>query len=252
VLHTLVSTGFCAVALSSTLGAMTALAACPGRGIDPSPDPSVGYKDRGGRCEGLFRQPVAASAKLAVIGLHRHEPDFSLDSGKPITVAVKARGSTAAISLRVLSSRQRQYYRMDAVLGTGTQFVWPRDIVEDHQVRLMAHEAKAIACERICDVSEPRLMPVSITEGRQVPSNGITLWMRAALDLRQLFVFVEGEHDRKPVLPNEDVLEGRMLPAGAAKDVFLGLGQGVYRLRATAVPIGNNAIDEMKAILVVQ
>jgi hypothetical protein len=230
----------------------TAHAACPGRGIDPSPDPTVGYKERGGRCEGLFRQPVAASAKLAVVGLHRNDPDFSPGSGRPITVAAQTRSSGTAISLRVLSSRQRQYYRMDTVLGPKAQFIWPRDVVDHSQVRLTPHDVKAIACEKTCDASEPRLVPVSISEDAQAPAGGITLWMRAALDLRQLFVLVERESDRKPVMANEEVLEGRMLPAGAPKDVFLELAPGVYRLRATAVPIGNSAIDEMKAVLLIQ
>lgn len=244
--------GVCAIVLYLAIDTATALAACPGRGIDPAPNASVGYKDRGGRCEGLFRQPVAASAKLAVVGLHRHPPDFSPGSGKPILVTAQAREATAAISLRVLSSRQRQYYRMDAVLDPKSRFVWPRDVVDHSQVRLTPHEVKAIACEKTCDVSEPRLVPVSISEGGQVASNGVTLWMRAALDLRQLFVSVERESDRSPVFPNEEVLAGQTLPAGAPIDVFLPLKPGAYRLRATAVPIGDNAIDEMKAILLIR
>jgi hypothetical protein len=247
-----IRSSLCGIAVYSALGTTTALAACPARGIDPAADASVGYKDRGSRCEGLFRQPVAASAKLAVVGLHRHAPNFSPGSGKPITVAAQTRGSASAISLRVLSSRQRQYYRMDAVLDAKSPFIWPRDVVDHSQVKLTPHEVKAIACERTCDVSEPRLIPVSITEGGQVPSDGVTLWMRAALDLRQLFVLVEREPDKASVLANVDVLDRQMLPAGAAKDVFLPLKPGVYRLRATAVPTGSNAIDEMKAILLIQ
>jgi len=39
---------------------------------------------------------------------------------------------------------------------------------------------------------------------------------------------------------------------GRGQGVFLELKPGIYRLRATAVPTGSNAIDEMKAILLIQ
>ena len=212
---------------------------------------TVAYQDRGGRCEGLFRQPVAASAKLAVVGLHRHPPKFTPGAGGALQVTAQSRGASATVMLRVLSTRQRHYYRMDAVIDPKTRYVWPRDVLDSPQVRLTPNDLKAIACEGSCDRNEPRLIPVSITDGPTVPSSGVSVWLRAALDLQQLFVLIERDGDKAQVLPNEEILAGQVLPAGAPKEVFVPLGPGIYRLRATGVPVGQSAVDETKAVILV-
>lgn len=229
--------------------AAPAVADCAIRGIEPVADKSIGYRDRQGVCEGLFRQPVAASAKLAVIGFHRHAPNYQPRGIAPIAVSTNIAG---AARLRVVSSRQRQYYRMDTSLDGGGKFAWRRDVIDHPGVHLMPHEVKAIACQGSCDVAEPRLLPVSISDAPATATKGVTLWLRAALDLKQLFVTVERLSDRKAELSEDLLFKQQPLPAGAAKELFMTLKPGQYRLRATAVPTGNNAIDEFRALLVVQ
>ncbi len=215
---------------------------------------SVTYANRGDRCEGLFRQQVAASAQLTLLGVHSHEPLFTAGSGKPLTVATAYRGGSAAsLNLRVLSSRTRLYYRMDTSFAPGTRFLWKRDVIDDPSVRLQPTEMKALLCEGSCSSREPVVAPVSISESAQTPpkQGGITFWFRAAVELKQLFVTIENQGSKTAVMKNEDVLEGRLLPAGAAKDVFVPLKKGAYTLRATAVPSGDNARDQARAKIIV-
>ncbi len=224
--------------------------ACP---ATPSVDASnpTAYKDRGDRCEGIFRQQVAASAQLALIGVHRHSPTFEPGSGKPLTVTSAAQ-SGAALALRVLSSRPRQYYRMDATLH-GSSFVWKRDVIDNPAIQLTPSEAKALLCETSCSVANPKIYPVSIVEAKASRSQGITLWFRAAVDIKQLFITLRpigGQANTE--FEESDVLDGRMLPAGAAKDVFAILKSGSYSLKAIAVPVGAEAMDEVRAQIIIQ
>jgi hypothetical protein len=211
----------------------------------------LAYTDRGDRCEGLFRQKVAASAQLALIGVHAHSPKFKPGSGKTLTVVPVGAGHASAIAIRVLSSRPRLYYRMDAKLASATRFVWKREILDNSRVTLGPREIKALLCEESCDKKVPKVFPASITEGRAPPSGGVTLWFRAAIDLRKLFITLQRRPNGKTALKNTDVLEGRLLPAGAAKDVFVTLRSGTYDLRALAVPVGASAMDQVRARIVI-
>jgi hypothetical protein len=232
----------------------SALAAgeCPAH-ISADPSSPIAYMNRGDRCEGLFRQQVAAPAQLSLIGVHRHVPAFTPGSGKFLTIATPANiKGGATLSIRILSSRPRQYYRMDATLQSGSRFIWKRDIIDNPAVKLGPTDVKALLCESSCSVPEPKIFPASIVETKAPQSQGITLWFRAAVDLRKLFVTlrrVQGPSGGE--FEDTDVLSGRLLPAGAAKDVFAVLKSGAYTLKATAVPAGAQAMDEVRAQITV-
>lgn len=228
------------------------LLACPEpQSVDTS-NP-VAYKDRGDRCEGIFRQKVAASAQLALIGVHRHPPAFTAGSGTPLTIVPAINDKPgAALALRVISSRPRQYYRMDATLHSGSSFVWKRDIIDNPAIHLTPPDAKALLCETSCGVANPKIFPVSIVETKAPPSQGITLWFRAAVDLKQLFITLRPTRGQaRTDFEESDVLEGRLLPAGAPKDVFATLKSGAYTLKAIAVPAGAEAMNEVRAQVIV-
>ncbi len=193
-----------AIALASA-GAV--FAACP---VRESPDPAnpVAYANRGDRCEGLFRQQVAASAQLLLLGVHSHEPDFNPNSGTPLAVSTAFRGNPAKVlNFRVLSSRTRLYYRMDASFPQGTRFVWKRDVISAPSIQLKPSEVKGLLCDGPCNVPEPTVLPVSISEKKAPKTQGITLWFRAAVDLKQLFLSIENSTSNVSVLKDKDVLE---------------------------------------------
>lgn len=228
-----------------------AAAQCP-VALESNSDQATGYTQRGDRCEGLFRQPVATSAALRIVGIHRHGPEFAPGSGAPITVSV-SRPPRAKLGLRILSTKPRQYYRLDGVMAANGTFAWSRDVMDHARIRLEPSNVKAVACEQSCETKGARLYPISIAEGRVAASNGITIWFRAGVDLAQLFVSVSGAgaNVKKVMMANAEVLSGRSMPAGVAKDVFLTLTPGVYTVRATAVPKGDNAVDEIQSDVVV-
>jgi hypothetical protein len=161
-----------------------------------------------------------------------------------------AAGPSGALVVRAVSSRPRLYYRLDAPLDSTGRFVWEPTIVAGSQVRLEPHEFKAIVCVASCDVPEPKLVAVSISDGPLPATRGVTLTLRSSLDLKQLFLTITRVGQKSPSL-DQDVLQGRQLPAGAARDEFVELKRGQYSIRAVAVPSGSNAIDEVRATLIV-
>lgn len=224
---------------------------CAVQGVPVDKSNYVAYQDRGDRCEGLFRQQVAASAQLTLLGVHTHEPAFSPGANNALMITALGAKQPPALALRVLSSRPRQYYRLDAKLAPGGRFQWNCAILDNSAVRLAPTDVKALLCEPTCDSAEPRIFPASITDSRPPASQGVTLWLRAAVDLNQLFITLQGAPNQNTGFNNIDVLNKRLLPAGAAFSVFAKLKSGTYALRATAVPDGKNAMDEIRAQIVI-
>lgn len=238
------------IAGSSAAPAATAAPHCPVN-VRPASDATVAYGDRGDRCEGLYQQPVSASARLQIIGVHRNPPQFGAVSAGPIVVS--APGAPGKdLKLRILSTRPQHYYRLDASLGAAARFTWKRDIIDHVRVGLKPAEVAALLCEGACEKPVPLIYPVSIAEGTAQQVAGITVRMRAALDLKSLLVTVTSNGAPLPHLNNQNILDRSTLPGGVAKSLFLDLGAGTYELRAMAIPIGSNAPDEVRATIVLK
>jgi hypothetical protein len=231
----------------------TAKADCPLK-LEASSDVATGYTQRGTHCEGLFRQPVAASASLRIVGFHKAAPAYEPGSGRELIVTAAQRQKSSSVALRILSTKARQYYRLDATLDGKGQFAWPRTLIDHPRIRLEPSHAKALACDKSCEGSALRIYPVAIVEqGKSAPASGVTLWLRAGADLDQLRVTVSSSDKKvtKPIMDNTDVLAGRTLFAGVPQEIFLPIKAGSYRMKALAVPKGNSAMDEVQAELVV-
>ena len=76
--------------------------------------------------------------------------------------------------------------------------------------------------------------------------------MRAALDLKELLVTVESGGAPLPNFNKKNVLDMGTLPGGVTKNVFLDVGPGTYQLRALAIPVGTNASDEARAVIIIK
>ena len=223
---------------------------CPGD-VTPASDKVIAYADRGDRCEGLYQQPVAASAKLQIIGVHRNRPIFDAGSGVPIRVSAVAAGA-GDLKLRVLSTKPQLYYRLDATLDPKGQFLWKRNIVDHVRVGLKPADIAALICAGACEKSSPIIYPAAITERETQAVDGITIRMRAALDLKELLVTVESGGAPLPNFNKKNVLDMGTLPGGVTKNVFLDVGPGTYQLRALAIPVGTNASDEARAVIIIK
>jgi hypothetical protein len=226
-----------------------AFAACV-PGFEPARDSSVSYRERDGRCEGLLRQAIAASAHVNIIGVHAHFPQIGASDPRPINVAV-AGSTTRPLKLAIVSSRIRHYYRLDAMLDARNRFIWPRDVIQDTKVALTPRDIKGYACEQCDPKKELRLFPISVFDRSPPTSKETTIWLRAALDLKELFISLHMDGRKKPLIDNEDYLGGRILVAGEPVDVIQELPKGVYRFRATAVPARLGAVDEVKATIII-
>jgi hypothetical protein len=229
---------------------VSAASRCPGD-VKPASDAAVAYADRGDRCEGLYQQPVAASAKLQIIGAHRNRPIFDAGSGVPILVSAITAGA-GDLKLRILSTKPQLYYRLDASLDSKGQFLWKRNIVDDVRVGLKPADIAALICAGSCEKSSPTIYPAALTEKATQSVDGITIRMRAALDLKELLVTVESGGAPLPNFNKKNVLDMGALPGGVAKNIFLDVGPGTYQLRALAIPVGTNASDEARAMIIIK
>jgi hypothetical protein len=220
--------------------------------IQPSQDLAVTYRDRGDRCEGLFQQPVAASARLRIIGAHRSPPLFIIGANAQLKVSAIAPDAND-LNLRILSAKPRQPYRLDAKLENVSRFEWHRDVIDHVRVRLQPSDVAALLCEGSCETNTPLIFPVVIADGIVPPSQGITVRLRAVVDLKKLLVTVEGPTGVLPDYNDINVLEPRTLPGGITKDVYVDVPIGRYQFRARAIPEGSNASpEEIRATIILQ
>ncbi len=120
------------------------------------------------------------------------------------------------------------------------------------RVGLRPADIAALICVDSCEKSTLTVYPAIITESTAKNVDGITVRMRAALDLKELLVTVESAGVALPNFNKTNVLDMGTLPGGIAKNVFLDIGPGTYQLRALAIPLGMNASDEARAVIIVR
>lgn len=236
-------------------------------GVVPRDDSEIAYRSRGEvYCEGLYAKPVSA-AGLALVGFHRHPPQFSSsDNNKeasPLQIQVETTSRNAPFQVRALSTRRRLYYRMDAELNNAGTFMWAREVIDHDEVRLRPHELALMACKDACDVRVREIYPVSLTGAELVPDDNLrvtanqrptqrpTLVFLSEVDLEALYITcVDNERNISIHSCNKDVAsEGGLniesenelesiVPAGTPIPVAVDLDAGYYKLEAVALPRG--------------
>ena len=92
------------------------------------------YKQRGDRCEGVYAQDVSGSVLQVTSFTLAFEP-FDLNRIRDLQLAWTA-PTAGPTTLRAQGTRRRLYYRMDAVLGAGTnEYSWPTTVLTALGVR---------------------------------------------------------------------------------------------------------------------
>lgn len=110
-----------------SLSAQTAKNMCD-PGLKPRPEGEIGYRDRGGRCEGLYVQEVSGDA-LEVVSFTTEFKDFPFRQDSPLVLTWPQAGH-ADVRLRASGLKRELYYRMDSLLPAGTtSYQWPSDIL---------------------------------------------------------------------------------------------------------------------------
>ncbi|MEJ7830950.1 MAG: hypothetical protein WKF91_22280 [Segetibacter sp.] len=92
-------------------------------------DGSIGYRDRGDRCEGLYINPVS-STTLFVASFTKHFENYDLNAGNALLIEWDKPRGKKEIHLRAQSIKQRLYYRMDSYRSGGNTFyAWPSGLL---------------------------------------------------------------------------------------------------------------------------
>jgi hypothetical protein len=89
----------------------------------------LGYRDRGGRCEGIYIKEVGSTALLVASFTESFE-NYQVQSGQPLQVEWDNPPDAGPVRLRAQSLRRRLYYRMDSEQPAGSaSFRWPSDVL---------------------------------------------------------------------------------------------------------------------------
>jgi len=210
-------------------------------------DQRLKYQDHGDRCEGLYFQPVAASAHIKIIAFFADAPIFSENIASTIPLVALGATSENHVSFRSVSGRYRQYYRMDAAADSAGRFTWKTDILKS--LGLAAKDLMVLACDGGCDLAEPRLLPISGLS--RSPTRERSLVFTSEVDLAKVFVKLTDGSGRRVIEQERDLLEGQILPAGSLKSYYglIGKPPGLYRIKLTAIPRYRDAADQTQAIL---
>lgn len=95
---------------------------------------TLGYRDRGDRCEGLYINPVS-STTLFVASFTEHFENFD-NTGNTILIEWDKLPANKEIQLRAQGIKPRLYYRMDTYKpGGNTFFAWPSGVLSSLNIR---------------------------------------------------------------------------------------------------------------------
>ncbi|MGZ5134019.1 MAG: hypothetical protein ACXWCG_02670 [Flavitalea sp.] len=96
---------------------------------------TLGYRERGDRCEGLYINPVS-NTTLFVASFIEHFENYDLNAGNTLLIEWDHPPANKEIHLRAQGIKPRLYYRMDAYnSGTNTFYAWPSGILTSLNIK---------------------------------------------------------------------------------------------------------------------
>lgn len=226
------------------------------QGITPVQSPqAVAYKERGDRCEGLYVQRVLGTG-LKIVGFHRAPPRFSSDN-RFAYVSTEAQYAAEEKRLTLVSTRRRQYYRLDTIF-TGAHFRYPLDLSRHPELHLVAEELAARLCIERCGGREPVLVPVAIASPDTVTLVPYIV-VQSTEDVTSLEIVI---HDadtesvaKEPLLRKQIIGEGGIVYAWEVTELGLqDIVAQAQRVRLTVFSIGRDdrAMDSVSAELLLR
>ncbi len=198
------------------------------------------YRERGDRCEGVYRQKVSGRVNLRVVGYHSNRLDADdLSSTTPVIVKVIGDHNINKASLKVISLRPTDYYQMDTnnITDKGT-FSWSMNVIQSLERPMRPHHLAALACSSGCEANskEKRILnPVKFGEKQQVGNaDSAVVFIMADVELKSLTATLTIEGQEDPILDNIPV-GGSFLPARRAQRIIVeGLQGQVAQLNLMA------------------
>jgi hypothetical protein len=207
------------------------------------------YRARGGRCEGVFVQPVAGSTRLFLRGFHLGIPAYDLDRARSLSIEVL--GTPAAGGTLVARSmRPRHFYQMDTrAFDTSGNFTWDTEVLRHADARVSPAEL-AVLYSVGTDASDSlNVWPVRVRgEGGDVGPALPFLVLEAETELASVIVQVNRSGGGETV--DQRTIE-RRFPADYAIRICLRVpGPGAYDVSLTAVgPYGSRARTWFTAVV---
>ena len=176
----------------------------------------LGYRQRDDRCEGVYIRNVA-SGMLDIVSFTAHFADFDLQSATAVPL-IWYSASPAAVHVRVVSLRDRLYYRMDTLRPESTDsYLWPTDILS--ALRLANNELGVLAwtTQQIGNDSRRVYLPVAVGRSAISPTEPYQLLLLPERELREVFLTLaplrsDGSMDT-PLVNGQRIRSG-YLPAG--------------------------------------
>jgi len=95
--------------------------------IRPVDNPTIQYRARGNRCEGLYQSEVSA-AVLDIVGVMDGVFQFALDPKEIIELSAPL-SRKQPVAIRAVGVPLKTYYRLDATLQPGETLTWPVNAV---------------------------------------------------------------------------------------------------------------------------
>jgi hypothetical protein len=149
----------------------------------------LGYRDRGGRCEGLYVKQVA-STTLLVASLTQSVEQFNPEQAKPLLVEWDKTPGNGTIRLRAQGIRRRLYYRMDALRKSGeTTFSWPSNVLASLNIGRDDLGVLASTQYQVGDQLREVYIPLRIRQDGEVqPSQSYKLTLLPGVELTEVYV----------------------------------------------------------------
>jgi hypothetical protein len=145
---------------------------------------TFGYRDRGGRCEGIYRRPVATTV-LYMVSLVQSFEEFDPQAGTPLRVHW-GEGADGTLRLRAEGVRPELYYRLDAERpAESSHFDWPTDVLSGQRLRRRDLGVLGWVRRPLGGVDRDVYVPLRVTQGEdpaRCEPTRMLLWPGVRLD----------------------------------------------------------------------
>lgn len=228
-------------------------------GAQPFCDPSLvgrsdsptAYREREGRCEGIYAQQVG-TVSLGVRSLVESFGPFDPSRDTELVLAWTAPpGIERNVKLRAFSFRPRTYFRMDtAVLATRGEYRWPTNVLASE--RLIQDELGIVAWVELPGPggsTREVYLPLRVGRGGKIEEIGHRISIVPSERLDKVHVSVsrlDAGGGVAATLKRDEELGFGYYPSGKPTDFSTGnLGAaGFYRIEVTATPKSGSPVKE--------
>ena len=201
---------------------------------------TLGYRDRGDRCEGLYINPVS-NTTLFVASFTEYFENYDLNTGNTLLIEWDKPPVNKEIHLRAQSIKPRLYYRLDTYnSGTNTFYAWPSGILTSLNIK--KNDIGIVGRMKLAVGSTERYvyLPLRIRKQKEAERNGTyRLILMPGIQLSEIYITLASVgQDGNPehFLSKEVILGYGYYPAERAVEIPIVTpkNKGIYYLKLGA------------------